>query len=170
MRARLIRALGCFEYRNFHMNNIKRPPTVWLTQLLLTLFALLFLSIFLSNLVNLLRNLGGKYSIINTVIGYSLMVGMVVLLVSAFWGLAKRKMYGKWLGLLSLILIWTLLVFLQLRPPSGPYKRLEYDNSAQLAGGIIFQVSLHALILVLILRLSFSKQVGKFFQKEIEQS
>ena len=152
------------------MNNIKRPPVVWLTQSLLVLFALLFLSVFLLNLVNLLRNRGGDFSVIATIIGYSVMVGMVLLLVSAFFGLAKRKMYGKWLGLLSLILIWALLLFMQWRPPSGPYKRFEYDNPAQVAGAAISQILLHGLFLTLILRLSFAKKVKQFFQKELESS
>jgi hypothetical protein len=150
------------------MNNLKRPPTVWLTQSLLVLFALLFLSVFLLNLVNLLRSPAGNFSIIATIIGYSIMIGMVLLLVSAFFGLAKRRMYGKWLGLLSLILIWALLLFIQWRAPSGPYKRFEYDNPTQVASAAIFQLLLHGLFLTLILRLSFAKKVKEFFRKKVE--
>jgi hypothetical protein len=151
------------------MNTIKRPPTVWLTQSLLILFAVLFSSLFLFDLVNLLRNPGKGYSVINTVIAYSIMLGMEVLLLSAFLGLAKRKMYGRWLGLLSLTLVWILIIFVQLRRPAGQYKYYEYNNSAQLAGAAIFQACLHGLFLVLILRLSFARKVGEFFRKEIDQ-
>jgi hypothetical protein len=57
-----------------------------------------------------------------------------LLLVIAFWGLAKRKNYGRWLGVLSLLLLWGLIIFIKLRRPPGPYKYYEYDNPAQLAG------------------------------------
>lgn len=145
------------------MNAIKRPPTIWLTQSLLALFALMFLSILLFNLINLLRHQGAGFTLSRVVIGNSIIGGMVLLPVVAIWGLAKRKLYGKWLGLLSLILIWALLIFMQLRPPSGPYRRLEYDNPAQVAGAGIFHIFLYGLFLVLVLRLSFSKKVNDFF-------
>jgi NADH:ubiquinone oxidoreductase subunit 6 (subunit J) len=166
----LKRGVGLLRRSHVNMNNIKRPPAVWLTQSLLVLFALLFLSVFLLNVVNLLRNPGAEFSVIATIIGYSVMVGMVLLLVSAFLGLARRKIYGKWLGLLSLILIWALLLFMQLRPPSGLYKRFEYDNSAQVAGAAISQILLHGLFLILILRLSFAKKISEFFRNEVERN
>jgi hypothetical protein len=80
--------------------------------------------------------------------------------------LARRKNYGRWLGVLSLLLLWSLLIFMKLRHPSGPYKYYEYDNPAQLAGAVIVQALLHGLFLLLILRLSFSKRVLEFFHKE----
>jgi len=56
---------------------------------------------------------------------------------------------------------------MKLRRPTGPYQYYEYDNPAQLAGAVIVQVVLHGLLLLLILRLSFSKSVSEFFRKEI---
>ena len=147
---------------------MKRPPTIWLTQSLLILFALLLLSAFLLNLAVLLTHLADGFSVVRTLIVYAVMLGIVVVLGVAFWGLAKRKMYGRWLGLLSLILLWSLLILIKLRGASGPYKSYEYDNPAQLAGAIIIQVLLHGLLLTLILRLAFSKSVRAFFRKEIE--
>lgn len=46
-----------------------------------------------------------EVSIVREVIGFSVVFGMFFLLLIAFWGLAKRKMYGKWLGLISLIIV-----------------------------------------------------------------
>lgn len=147
---------------------IKRPPAIWLTQSLLIIFALLFFSVFLINLANLLSNLREEFSLVRAIIGYSVMFGIVLLLLSSFWGLAKRKVYGRWLGLLSLILLWGLIIFIQLRRPSGPYEYYKYDNPAQLIGAAIFQIFLHGLFLTLILRLAFAKRVSEFFRKEIE--
>ena len=120
---------------------MKRPPTIWLTQSLLMLFALLFLSAFLLNLAVLLTHL------------------------------AKRKNYGRWLGVLSLLLLWGLIILIKLRPPpAGPLQYYEYNNPAQVAGAAIVQVLLHGFFLLLILRLSFSKSVRDFFRKEIGSS
>jgi hypothetical protein len=90
---------------------IKHPPAIWLTQLLLALFALLWLSIFVLNLVRMLRDgLSEGISIVLPIVGYSIILCFVFLLLLAFWGLAKREVYGKWLGLLSLILLWGLIL------------------------------------------------------------
>lgn len=146
---------------------MRRTPTIWLTQALIIIFGLLILSAFLINLLVLLTHLGEEFSIVRTLLVYSVMLGVVLLLATASWGLAKRKNYGRWLGVLSLLLFWGLLVLMKLRRPSGPYQYYEYDNPAQLAGAVIVQVLLHGLILFLILRLSFSKTVREFFRKEI---
>ena len=145
---------------------MKRPPSIWLTQALVIIFGLLILFAFLINFVVLLTHLGEEFSIVRTLLAYAMMLGVVLLLAIAFWGLAKRKNYGKWLGVLSLLLFWVLLILMKLRRPSGPYQYYEYDNPAQLAGAVIVQVLLHGLILFLILRLSFSKSAREFFGKE----
>jgi hypothetical protein len=147
---------------------MKRPPTIWLTQALVIIFGLLILSAFLINFVVLLTHLGEEFSIVRTLLVYAVMLGVVLLLAITFWGLAKRKNYGRWLSVLFLLLFWGLLLLLKLRRPSGPYQYYEYDNPAQLAGAVIVQVLLHGLILLLILRLSFSKSVREFFRKEIQ--
>ena len=147
---------------------MKRPPTIWLTQALVIIFALLILFAFLVNFVVLLTHLGEEFSIVRTLLVYAVMLGVVLLLAIAFWGLAKRKNYGRWLSVSLLLLFWGLLILMKLRRPSGPYQYYEYDNPAQLAGAVIVQVLLHGLILLLILRLSFSKSVREFFRKEIQ--
>jgi hypothetical protein len=145
---------------------MKRPPIIWLTQSLLILFVLLLLSAFLLNVAVLVTHWGNELSIVRIMIVYTVWLSIVLLLLVAFWGLAKRKNYGRWLGVLSLLFFWGLVILIKLRRPSGPYQYYEYDNSAQLAGGIIVQVLLHGLILFLILRLSFSKSAGSFFERK----
>jgi hypothetical protein len=147
---------------------MKRPPTIWLTQALVIVFGLLILCAFLINFVVLLTHLGEEFSIIRTLVVYAVMLSVVLLLAITSWGLAKRKNYGRWLSVLFLLLFWGLLLLMKLRRPSGPYQYYEYENPAQLAGAVIVQVLLHGLILLLILRLSFSKSVREFFRKEIQ--
>ena len=146
---------------------MKRPPSIWLTQALVIIFGLLILFAFLINFVVSLTHLGEEFSIVRTLLVYAVMLGVVLVLAIASWGLAKRKNYGRWLSVFLLLLFWGLLVLMKLRRPSGPYQYYEYDNPAQVAGAVIVQVVLHGLILLLILRLSFSKSLREFFRKEI---
>ena len=148
-------------------SKINRPPSIWLTQTLLIIFALMWLGIIALNLARLPGRIGENISILRMVIGFSMMFCFVLLLLISFWGLVKRKLYGKWLGLASLIFTWGVIVYTQLFPVSGPYKRYEYDNAAQLAGAFLCMSLIHALFLILILRLAFSKKVNQFFQRGI---
>jgi hypothetical protein len=65
---------------------IKRHPAVWLTQSLLIIFALLFLSVFLLNLVQLFSHPGEGFSVFRTVTGFPISLGIVFLCLSSFWG------------------------------------------------------------------------------------
>jgi hypothetical protein len=145
---------------------VRRPPTVWITQALLIIFLLLFLSILFD--LFLLSSAPLKIPILSVrFISFMLIVFLLLAtLIAAFWGLAKRKIYGKWLGLVSLSLIWGLIVYTQLFPSKGPYQRHGYDNAAQLAGAFFALSLIHVLFLTLILRLALSKKVNQFFQRE----
>ena len=149
---------------------MNRPPTIWLTQSLLLLFALMFLAVLLVNLAFLLGHPDERFSLIGTVVTYSVTLGLVVLFAFALWGLARRAAYGRWLGLISLVLLWGLIIFMKVNRPSGPYKYYEYENTAQLVGAVIGQVLLHGLFLVLIVRLAFSKKVRAFLAKKVESA
>lgn len=149
---------------------MKRPPAVWLTQTLLLIFALLWLGVLLLNLVMLPGRVGRGGSIIGAMVGVAIIFSFVLLLVIAFWGLAKRKMFGRWLGLILLILLWVLFAITQYFPPAGPWKRYEFDNTAQLVGATIFQACVHGLFLVLILRLGFARNMAEFFRKDVDSA
>ena len=142
---------------------MKRPLTIWLTQILLVIYVLLLLSVLVINLVNLLRHLDRGFSLVNTVVAYSIILGATLVFVAAFWGLARRVQYGRWLSLVSMILIWVLLLVATLWQPVGPYAYYEYDNDTQLAAGVGCKVLIQALFLTLILRLGFARKIADFF-------
>jgi hypothetical protein len=150
----------------------KRPPTVWLTQSLLIIFALLLLSVLLLDLTMLLSRMraGEDLPLVGAVIGFLIILGFALLLLIAFWGLAKRKRYGKWLGVLSLIFLWALILFAQVYRPKGRLQYYKYDSPAQWVGGVIVRVFISGLFLVLISRLAFGKRVKEFFRDEIEEA
>lgn len=146
-------------------DRVSRPPTIWLTQTILALFSLLLLGAAALNLVMLLGGAGGGVPILAVAAGSLIPLGFVLLLLAAFWGLAKRKVYGRWLGLLSLALLWALILLGQLLRPAGPLRYYEYNSAAELAGAAIFYVFIHGLFLVLVVSLAFSKRVDEFFRR-----
>ena len=145
---------------------IKRPISIWLTQILLMIFALVWLGIIVLNLATLPLMIEQGGSILRFAVVFSIIFCFVLLLLISFWGLVKRRMYGKRLGLISLILIWSLMIYIKLFPPTGPYKMYEYDNATQLVGAFFALLLIHALFFALIVRLAFSKKVHQFFLRE----
>jgi hypothetical protein len=90
-------------------NKTKRPVSVWITQILLAvgiLLAPIFLirqlfelfSCFLTNGLQQCLTLDRTINLIGGCL-------LFILVLLAFWGLQKRKQYGKWLGLLFLVLM-----------------------------------------------------------------
>jgi hypothetical protein len=144
---------------------LKRPVTVWLAQGLLLVFLLVWLVSLIINLVGLARN-GSNASVLRLLVGMLFIAGYGLMLLIAFLGLVKRRMYGKWLGVVSLSFIWLVVVYIQIRPPRGPYERFEYNNSAEVAGAVITGVVISSLFLIVILRLAFAKKVDRFFRDD----
>ncbi len=151
------------------MGNIRRPPAVWLTQILLVVFTLLMLSVLLLDIAMLLTRHEELSLLFPLLVVFAIMFAIVLLFASSFWGLAKAKPYGRWLGVSSMVLVWGLIIFAQLRRPSGPLKYYEYDNTAQVVGAVVAQLLLHALFLTLIVRLAFARKVSRFFNRDATQ-
>ncbi|HKR60654.1 MAG TPA: hypothetical protein VJS64_13115 [Pyrinomonadaceae bacterium] len=144
---------------------VRRPLTVWLTQALLLVFALIwFLSLTINSLMFIVAE--PRPPLWRAIIGFSIVAGIVVVLVAGFWGLTRRRRYGKWLGLISLVFLWIIFLLIQLRPPQGPFQRYTYDSPAQVAGAVIAGFVISALFLTVILRLAFSKKVNEFFERD----
>jgi len=137
-------------------NKVKRPISVWIAQVLLAIFLLSFVYAF----VILARASTGADDLAIIALIF------VALVTSAFWGIARRKPYGRWLSIIvfSLTLIislWTLFAIL-----SDPLDRDE--SSTEKITGIVTQVLLSGLFLALILRIGFANNVKAFFSQKID--
>lgn len=140
-------------------NRIRRPASVWIAQILLIIFSLLFLL----PLIMLLFVSAGIPSIIGLAIAAMINLGIVSLFLTAFVGMARRRQYGRWLGVgvLSLMLFFSILA--QFVRPSGPLQYYEYENATEAAAGFMTQVLMCGLFLWLILALAFGKRATSFF-------
>jgi hypothetical protein len=137
--------------------------TVAVAQGLLVFFSLLLLFMWVAGLSILITKLGRGLPI-GVLFVFSVIGGMVVLLLVAFRGLVKRRVYGRWLTILSLVLLWTSITVATLEPLADAYE--HYISFWQLFETAVLQLLLHAGFLVLILRLAFSKNVNEFFHQQ----
>ncbi len=142
----------------------KRPPTVWLTQVLIALLGLSFSSGLFRGVYSAITGLDNTGFNTHRLVGLTLGIGFLTILGGALWGLTKKIMWGKWLGVFSLTLMWGLVLYGQLFPSSGSIQRYEYNNTAQLAGANAFMITINFLFGFLILRLALAKKVNSFFQ------
>ena len=150
--------------QNIMNRKVKRPPSVWITQVIFLLFglplSLLLLSFFLQ------ASAGGKLLSTGFIILVLQMLTLLVILGIAFWGLAKRKAYARWLGVVSLVLVWGLIIVWQVLLEGGSFKHYEFNSTAERAGVVIAQVLIHGLFLLLISRLAFGKRAREFFDRK----
>src|SRR4029077_8191443 len=83
----------------------KRPATVWLSQTLLLIFALIWLLSLIINLLLIARE-EIEVSPVRLLVGVSVLGSIVLVLLVAFWGLTRRRTYGRWLAVASLSVLW----------------------------------------------------------------
>jgi hypothetical protein len=133
---------------------IKCLPAICITQVLLLLTPFFCLRY----QVSLLSNLDENYPITYTVIKISLLLFVQLLFLISFWALAKKKLYGKLLATISLILLWCFVTYVQFI--SG--------NNAQSIGVIVFQILFNSFFLVVIFHLAFSKRIDEFLRESTE--
>jgi hypothetical protein len=159
------------------MDRIKRPPSVWITQAITLLFLIPFLFGGISSVVRCLFIGSSKCLSLEILLRVIVVSGGIsTILFFAFWGLLRRKRYGKWLGVMSLALLLGLFLIgeqsrviygyilsggqVKRAMPAGYY---DFTNDAQLIGAATFQVLLHLSLVFLIFRLAFARSAQRFF-------
>ena len=147
------------------MTKMKRPIIVVVAQGILLVFAVIWFSALVFNLA-IIISVGSAASPFRLIGGVLVIVGVASVLTAAFWGLAKRRVYGKWLGVLSLSFLWLITLLIQIRPSPGQFQRFEYNSVGEMVGAIIAIVLINGLLLLVILKLAFSKSVDKFFRPQ----
>ena len=144
----------------------KRPLSVWIAQILLILFVLIFSASLVFSLLGLLSSSAGlNFGFLFVIV---LNIGFVLAFLAGFWGMAQRRPYGRWIGVILLSLMFVMSILGQIAQPSGPLKPYEYDNSTQRMAGLMTQVVMSALFLFLIAHLAVAKKVTAFFSPSVE--
>ena len=147
----------------FHMKNkSKRPISIWIAQILISIPTLLFFALALMQFVAMLGSLSSGRALL-LIIPILFILGFAFLFSVSIWGMAKRRTYGRWLGVVSLSLMMLFSLAGQLIQPAGPMEYYQYKNSAERFGGFVGAVIMFGLFLWLILHIAFAKSVAAFF-------
>jgi len=141
-------------------NKPKRPPSVWISQIFLMIFALIFLLP-----VVLILLMVVVMPILAFLIVLVFNIGIATLFLTAFWGLVKRRVYGRWMTVTLLSLMLVVSTLAQFFKPSGPLGYYEYKNSVQVMGGACAQLFMIGLFVYLIYSLAFGSAANAFFAK-----
>ena len=149
------------------MSNLpRRPKTIWITQILLVLVGIPFT---LMAMLGILRAFGAIIEVetsreaLALYAGILLSIGMVFLFVFAFWGLARRKRYGRWFSVAIVVFFLGSNILGQFYRPQGPIGYYEYENANQQMGGIFATIIIVGLFGFLLYRLVFGESVSDFF-------
>lgn len=151
---------------------MRRPASVWIAQIIVLLVGIMFslicvlvlireLEVFANENVTAVQWLGLFVSVI-------FRIALVLLFVFSFWGLVKRRSYGRWLSV-ACISLFVLASFVG-QFSQGPLERFEYKNSAELIGGIFGGLIIYGLFAFLLYRLAFGENVADFFRAEASES
>jgi hypothetical protein len=147
---------------------VRRPVSVWIAQILLVILAVVYLYTFAKLIIALWilgADLINSYWVVVTINAV-----IILLVLVAFWGMARRRMYGRWLGVGILSSLFLFSTYAQFFRSSGPLQYDEYENATQAAAGFASDVFMGGLVLWLLLTLFFSKKVNVFFQGSYDAS
>lgn len=146
---------------------VKRPVPVWIAQILLIPFFALFLfSLFLAivTTVNFVSKTGSYLYLLNIASSFLFMGSLLLLIFLAFWGMMRRKPYGRWCGVAFFSMITVISVVTMFWRPNGPMQYYEPANDAELAGQRLGSIMLLCFFGSILLSLIFSESVKKFFK------
>jgi hypothetical protein len=102
-------------------NKIKRPPSVWIAEILILLFLLPFLNGVSSPILRcLISGPSGCASGLVLLRSVLALVGTITISFLTLWGLHKGKKYGRWLAITLLILATAGLI-------NSPPSRMAYS-------------------------------------------
>lgn len=142
---------------------ISRPPSVLITQVILIALGALWLVGGPLFLLAATRN--PAVSIVYVLFGVLMIVFSLAFLVG-FWGLAKRKRYGRWIGVIGLSLLLISIFLGNIIRPSGPMEYYEYKTGGEALGALIGAIVFYGLIILLIYRLARGTRANEFFAAE----
>lgn len=143
---------------------VRRPPSVWITQILLGLLGAFWGLMFLTQFVLTITRFGSAAELVFGLFA-SLIVGTFALVfLTGFWGLFRRRVYGRWIGVVGVAFVTVASLLGSIVRPGDPSQYYQYTNSSQLFGAVTAQLVLTGLLLFLAYRLGFGDQANSFFR------
>ncbi|MEP6945522.1 MAG: hypothetical protein ABJA02_06350 [Acidobacteriota bacterium] len=138
---------------------LKRPTSVWVAQVLLFVFGLVFVAPLVVTVPTLVIR-GAETPLFGVLLVIVVDAIVLSLFAAAFWGMFRRRQYGRWLGAAMLLLAFVLMTVGQIFRMG---ETAESPTSPPSAATIGAEVLIAILFLLLIYSLVFGKQVPAFF-------
>ena len=138
----------------------KAPLSVWLVQIVLTLTALCCLYVPFELLMRgtSIAVSSGAFLIVS---GCTTFLGVTMI------AIAKRRQYGRVLGLVALMAIYAFMVYVSLNPPPPSRGGYVPQSPAEEGWRNILDIIAFAFFSVLFFRFGFSKRSRAFFDKSL---
>ncbi len=150
----------------------RRPIVIWIAQIVLVIVGIPFTLVALFTLprdaVYFAQAGISAQSALQFLLLIVLRLGFVALFFFAFWGLLKRRSYGRWMSVAAIGLFTIISIVGQIWRPSGPMEYWEYENETQRTAGVFTQVTIYGLIFFFLYRLAFSEKVSDFFLTNLD--
>lgn len=141
---------------------MKRPTSIWVAQILLFVFGLIFIAPLIVAIKAVFTS-GAVASVAGLLLVIVMNLAITALFAAAFWGMFRRKVYGRWLGFAMLSLAFILSVIGQVFRPQGPLEGVDYTSPGQATGAVAAQLLMAGLFLLLLYQIAFGKRVIAFF-------
>ncbi|HEY8102723.1 MAG TPA: hypothetical protein VIF82_18440 [Burkholderiaceae bacterium] len=152
---------------------MKRPLSVWITLILLTIALIVAIPATFYGLYKSFGFLAANFNL-NSMLHFSgdlllrlaLIVPVLIVPVLAVRGIIQRTKIGRLAGIVSLIMYFILIIIGSYLPNQGPIHRLEYSNAAQRSGGEMANIVGAIAFFILQFRFGFSNNSKKYFNRE----
>lgn len=146
------------------LQNTSRPPSILITQVILIMIGAIWL---VGGPLFLLAARSNPAVSIEYVVFGVMMIVMSLSFLIGFWGLVKRKSYGRWIGVIGLSLLLLSIFLGNVFPSSRPLAAYDNNHIVGSPGATIAAIVFYGLIIFLIYRLGRGKRANAFFAGDI---
>ena len=143
---------------------VSRPPSVWITQIVLILLGGLWGLMFLAQFFMTVTRFGSAAELVFGLFAALIVGTFSLVFLAGFWGLVRRRVYGRWIGVVGVALVTVASLLGSVFRPGDPSQHYEYTNSSQLFGAVVSQLVLTGLLLFLAYRLARGNRANSFFR------
>ena len=148
---------------------MKRPLCVWCVLFILMLFILFFIPLSIHALFSSIA-LINKYPSLNItmylIVVFIIRVVIAIVMIWAVVSVFKRKKLGRPLASLSLIIIFSMMIYAHNSASDSSNLLFTLDNDAQRAGAYLADLIEVLLFAILLFRFNLSHASKKYFTKE----
>ena len=150
---------------------MKRPLSVWIVQILLSIPCLIALPVLFSWPGMTLRNFWGSSrsptDFLLFLLAFAVEFGVVAFFVTSIFAIAKRWKKSRVMGIVALLMLFSIVVYSKLTAlPSGQgFPKYTLNSAAERGGADVANIVMFIGFWILFYRFGFSKKARSFFSQ-----